>query len=586
MRTTCWKYLFVLALPAVSCSEPGEPAGPAQAKTIRVEVGTGPRLDIVSRTALENDGRSVRWAAGDKLALWAVDAAGTAQLAAHEFVLWHYNDEYDDAKFTAQIAEMPEGAYTYCAVSPVPDAVAGTRASFDIPSVQDGTFRGAHDIMVAAPVAGGALQPGDNSGAVTLAFTHKMHLLRIEIPVNKMNLPITRLTLAFPVDVTGRLTVDAADPEAAPELTGGDNVLTLSFAEPKDAGDVVYAMIAPTALTAADDVVIKAYTDSKESFPAVMHGKDYQAGHTTPIRLTIPEMYRVTRIFFSLAGRGGATDLAEDLADGYGCSTLGEPVRSFTLTGPAGVDLGNGTNTRTFAVNEENLYEIFYEGEFTQHLAGDYTVAFDSDNALVSGTFRMNQPTADISNDPVSLSVPYLLEENFSGAGGFSGPELTGNVAGNELSGSGLPGWYAGARSTGIAGKCVNLQSYSNIGGPYHSRLDSRPLGGIKSGKTVSVRIVFNADWKKNVSATMELIVGRTSGHNLDSGIDNSTYISMSSNSSASENYIPTQRNVTVANFTGAQSIAWKTNGKNGKWNQMFKYEDLYIDNIKVSIVR
>lgn len=584
MRTTCWTFLAALPLLLASCSGAEESVRPDE-KTIRVTVGTGPRLDIASRTALDDDGKTIRWAAGDRIALWAVDETGTALLAAHPFVLWHYNDFYNDAKFTADIPEMPEGNYTYYAVSPVPDAVAGTRASFEIPAVQDGTFDGAHDIMVASPVAGGALLPGDNSEAVTLAFSHKVHLLKIEIPVNKMNVPITRLTLTFPVDVTGTLTVDAADPAATPALTEGDNVVTLSFATPKDAGDTVYALIAPTALTAADQIEIKAYTDSKESFPAIMHGKDYLAGHTTPIRLTIPEIYRVTRIFFSLAGRDGKTDLAEDLAGGYGCSTLGERVNAFTLTGPEGVDLGNGSNTRTFTVNEDNLYEIFYEGEFTDNLSGrPFTVTFDSENALLSQGFTMPPLTADDRNTIDGFAVPYLLAEDFSGCGSFSGPEKTSSsVAGTELSGSGLPGWYAGARAEGSAGISVRLRSYSHIGGPYHSRLDSCPLSGLKSGKTVSVRIDFNADWKKNKSSSMGLIVGRTSGHNLNSSIDNATTISMSDNGNASSTNIPTRRSVTVDNFTGTQSIAWKTSGKNGT---MFNYDDVYLDNIQVSIVR
>lgn len=588
MRTTCWTFLLALSLGAASCSQAPEQTPQTEAKTIRVTVGSGPQFDIATnstRTELDPDGTTVRWAVGDRMAMWAVNAStGSAHLAAHPFVLWHYNQTYDEAKFTADIPEMPEGNYTYYAVSPVPDAVSGTIASYDIAAVQDGSFEGAHDILVAAPVAGGALQPGDNSEAVSLAFAHKIHLLKIHIPVNRMNLPITRLTLTFPQPVTGRLTVDAADPDAPAQLAEGSNVLTLSFAEPKDAGDTVYAMIAPTELTADDRIEIKAYTQSKESLPATMHGKNYLAGHTTPIRLTIPEIYRVTRIFFSLAGRDGSTDLAEDLAGGYGCSTLGERVDSFTLTAPEGIDLGNGSNERSFTVNDANSYEIFYEGEFNDNLSGkQLTVTFDSEHTLTSRQFTMPQLTADDRNTVAGLAVPYLLEEDFGGCGNFSGPEKTGNTAGEELSGAGLPGWYAGARANGTAGTCVNLQSYSNIGGPFQSRLDSCPLSGIKEGKTVTVKIVFNSDWKKNKSSSMGLIVGRTSGHNLNSGIDNATNISMADNRAASTTNIPTLRTVTVANFTKSQSIAWKTDGKNGTW---FNYEDLYIDNIKVSISR
>lgn len=600
MRRTCW--IFLLALAAASCSEAPEPVAGPEAKRIRVEVGSGPRLDIASRTALDPDGKTIRWAAGDKIALWAIDQAGTPQLSAHPFSLWHYNDDYDRAKFTADIPEMAEGSYTYCAVAPVPDAVQGTRASFVIPAMQDGAFNGKHDILVATPVAGGALLPGDNSDAVSLAFTHKMHLLRIDIPVNRMNLPITRLTLTFPVDVTGRLTVDAADPAAAPELTEGDNVVTLNFAEPKDAGDVVYAMIAPTALTSADKIEIKAYTDTKESLPTVMHGKDYLAGHTTPILLTIPEIYRVTRIFFSLAGRDGRTDLQEDLAGGYGCSTLGERVDAFTLTGPEGVDLGNGTNTRTFAVNDENLYEIIYEGEFTQNLAGQYTVTYDSENARVQKGFSMDQPTAEISNEPIKLSVPYLYEEDFSKTTSKdnNGSLNTNNHKGDIMWGDpyGLKGW-SGNQYYIEGGKAIVIrhqaEKYLALG-TYRGRVDSAPISGIKDGKSVKVIVSFNYSGK-TTGGTPVLNYGYTTNQSGLSGyysaggftkggtkIENEAGSKNPSTDGSFDKIDNLIDDFYITGCTNRHRLSWDcfvnsaASGTNQQW--------VFIDNVKVSIAK
>lgn len=612
MRTTCWTFLLALSLGAASCSQAPEQTPQTEAKTIRVTVGSGPQFDIATRTELDPDGTTVRWAVGDRMAMWAVNASsGSAHLAAHPFVLWHYNQTYDEAKFTADIPEMPEGDYTYYAVSPVPDAVSGTIASYDIAAVQDGSFEGAHDILVAAPVAGGALLPGDNSEAVSLAFAHKIHLLKIHIPENRMNLPITRLTLTFPRPVTGRLTVDAADPDAPAQLAEGNNVLTLSFAEPKDAGDTVYAMIAPTELTADDRIEIKAYTESKESLTATMHGKNYLAGHTTPIRLTIPEIYRVTRIFFSLAGRDGSTDLAEDLAGGYGCSTLGERVDSFTLTAPAGIDLGNGSNVRSFTVNDANSYEIFYEGEFNDNLSGkQLTVTFDSENTLTSRQFTMPQIAAETTNEggALALVVPWLYFEDFS-TGITADFELNSewksdrfsNTSASQL--SNLPTGWTGACVGGKKGVGIRVAShciygvfmvYSRCAG----RVDSPPISAIKEGKSpkVTVSYTYGGNRFEGVGSGGSILVsaGYTTNNNnpiaSDQGIANTTIPEAAINVDSSGNNNDYTlgalhaRSYTIPQCQHDTRLSWRiNNNRTGTGNGTYW---IYIDNIKVSIAR
>lgn len=563
--------LLLFPLIAASCSDVGENEAQPEAKNISVTIGSGPQLDIESRTALDPDGITVRWVKGDKIALWAIGSDGTPQFQAQDFTLWHYNASYDNAKFTGNISQMPEGTYNYYAVSPKPLSTTGLKAHYEIPEIQDGRFNGACDIMVAQPVSGGALTEGDNSDKVNLSFSHKVHVLKITIPTNKMGLPISKLEITFPQPVAGQMTIDASDPAAAPEFTGTSNVLTLQFPEPIDANSTVYATIAPVIFTAAETIQFKAYTATKESLPAYMPGKVFAEAHTTPIRLTIPEIYRITRVLFSL--------------DGDGTQTLGEKINTFTLTGPEGVDLGSGTNTRTFTLNADNEYDIAYEGVFSDNLSNQpFTVTFDSDNTLMSESFTMPQLIAEESNTIPQFTIPYLLDEDFSGASGFSGTAATGNAGGTELSDKGLPGWYAGARSEGYAGLCVNLRHYNNFGGPYESRLDSAPIRGIKDGKTVTIKVVFNADWVQNKSGNMNLLVGRTgTEHKLNSAINDQTTISMQNNGEASSSNIPSVRSVTINGVTNTESIAWKSSGQN---KGVFNYEALYIDNVKVSITQ
>lgn len=569
-----WTTLLALPLVFASCSEtPAADTKPA-AGTIEVSIGSGPKIGIrtgaQTRTELDEDGKSVRWADNDRIVLWAVNSQAQTTIDRQVFKLWHYNAEYNTAKFTATVPEMPEDTYVYYAVSPEPVSAEGLKASYRIPAEQDGTFSGDCDIMVAAPVAGTALQQGDNSEMVNLEFDHKVHVLMIRIPSNDLGEEISKITLTFPEPVAGTLTVDAADPAAAPQLTDGSNILTLSFDTPKKPGDTVYAVIAPVELTSEQEVTITATGTTRESRPKTFPGKHFAEGHTTPISYSIPPV--------------GPTTLRVSLPD-TGKSTLGENITSFTLTAAEGVDLsGEGSNVLTFPVETAGNFDFVFD-DFPETLAGQsVSVSYESENTegLSGGTFNIPELMAGGTTSIATLSVPYLMEEDFSRiTSDFSGPEEMGNADGVELTNYGLPGWYAGARSKGYVGTSIALRSYSNIRGPYHSRLNSCKLTNIKDGKTVTISVSFNGDWKKNKSSSMSLTVGRATGTKLNDAINSSTSISLSNNSSASTTNIPTSHTVRIGDFTNAQFIAWKTAGQNGT---MFNYDDVYLDNIKVSI--
>lgn len=563
-----WTTLLALPLVFASCSEtPAADTKPA-AGTIEVSIGSGPKIGIrtgaQTRTELDEDGKSVRWADNDRIVLWAVNSQAQTTIDRQVFKLWHYNAEYNTAKFTATVPEMPEDTYVYYAVSPEPVSAEGLKASYRIPAEQDGTFSGDCDIMVAAPVEGTALQQGDNSEMVKLEFDHKVHVLMIRIPSNDLGEEISKITLTFPEPVAGILTVDAVDPAAAPQLTDGSNILTLSFDTPKKPGDTVYAVIAPVELTSEQEVTITATGTTRESRPKTFPGKHFAEGHTTPISYSIPPV--------------GPTTLRVSLPD-TGKSTLGENITSFTLTAAEGVDLnGGGSNVLTFPVETAGNFDFVFD-EFPEALAGQsVAVSYESENALLSGgSFVIPELMAGGTTTIATLSVPYLMEEDFSNLT----EDFSLETSTKDLSGSGLPGWIAGNRSQGWKETCIAIRSYSNLGGPYHSRLNSCKLTNIKDGKTVTVSVMFNGDWKKNKSSSMDLIVGRATGTGLDDAINSSTSISLSDNSSASTTNIPTPHTVRIGDFTNAQFIAWKTAGKNGT---MFNYDNVYLDNIKVSI--
>lgn len=577
MRIKNWKSLFAVPLLLASCA--GEPDTAPSKGTISVSIGSAPKVDIElssadTRTDIGEDGVSIKWETNDKIAVWAVGSLGTTQLDAHPFRMWHYNAAFSEAKFTADITPMPEDTYTYYATYPVPASHSGTVANYTLPSTQDGTFDGNLDVMVAAPIEAPALQSGDNSDDISFRFSHKVHVLRITIPSNNLGHQVTELEMTFPVPVTGTLSVDAADPNAAPVLSGGSNKLSLVFDEPVDVGSTVYAFIAPVNIDPSAQIAIKAFGATCESNTAYMAGKDFAAGHTTPIKLNVPSLGAdFTLINFALPADGGT-------------STLGEQVTSVTLTAPAGVTFDNGSNIRTFTPDANGKYTIICRTDWTNNLSGQaVTVSYESENAIVSNSVTMPTITTAAVNDIAAFDVPYLLFEDFSGANSsVAGDENANSTsAGRELTNAGLPGWYAYSRMQITTGVSVTLRSYSNLLGPYHSGFRSCALSGLKSDKTVTVTLKFNADWDKNKSSSMGLIVGWTTGTALNSTITGGSTISLADNSSANANNIPTLRTLNITGVTSAAGIAWKTAGKNGT---MFNYDNIYIDNIRVSIAQ
>lgn len=587
--------LLALSLSAASCvGTKEETAVQPAAETVRVTVGSGPRLDVLSRTTLGPDGR-VDWQTDDRIALWAFDASGEAQLSQHPFRLWHYKAEYSEAKFTADIPAMPSGTYVYYATYPEPASVDGTLVGFDIPAVQDGAYHPDYDIMTAC-CTGPALQEGDNSDRIRFAFAHRIHLLKITVPTNLMGDRATAIELEFPQPVAGRLTLDASDPGAEPQLTESSSRLTLRFAEPIDAGTTVYAAIAPVAIPAEGTVSIRTYATTGESRTDTFAGRTFAAGHTTPIEYNIPEMeIRYTIVRFTL--------------DGDGTSTLGEPVQRLTLSAD-GALFDNGEAQRTFERNDEGLYTMIFK-EFSDQLSGKpITVAFDSEHAVVARSFTMPQLVAETTNDVAALTVPYLFEEDFSkitnltdnhdNAGhGWTSDTTTDAI---DLGHTNLTGW-SGARTGSQANTAVRIccRTQSVFGGStlyrYHGRLDSAPFGGRIKKTVPEVKVTFAYGGGRSGNTAIYPLAA--CGYTTTQGVINSKqdkdqnwYISdpkVIENLGVDNTYdSPAEAQQTMSypiyECTSSHRLSWEVNST-GSISTSNANSWLYLYNIRVSIV-
>lgn len=580
--------IILLALPLVfgACSDSSDADTRPATETISVSVGSGPKINIESedrsRTQLGEDGVSVKWASDDQIALWAVNSRSETLFSKQAFKLYHYNTDYNTAKFRGDIPQMPADTYTYYAVSPVPSESDGTQATYLIPDVQDGGFNGDWDVMVADPVKAPALEKNDTGETVQFQFRHKVHVLKIRIPKNDLGEKVSEITLAFPQPVTGRMTVDAADPDAAPTLTGGNNTLTLRFDTPKDAGDVVFAVIAPVELTAEQPVTITATGATRESQPKTFAGKHFAEGHTTPIAYHIPKV--------------GPTTLRISLPDA-GKKTLGENITSFTLTAAEGINLGEGSNVRTFQVSKADDFDFVFD-EFPEALAGQsVAVSYESENALLSGgSFVIPKLIAGGMNTIATLRVPYLFEEKFDtvNGNGHDDEKNTGNASCYELSDMGLIGWSGQRVGSNKEAKAVRINSRHegawNINAMYNGRLTSPALSGLKSEVPVKIKF-YTSGSSDNQNANILCQFGITTNTGNVTYTDSDmtpigNVITLSTGCSYFDINILID-NLPTFNATSQTRLSWKVTNNDSQAPFVGSYTRYYayLDNIKVSIV-
>ena len=229
-------------------------------------------------------------------------------------------------------------------------------------------------------------------------------------------------------------------------------------------------------------------------------------------------------------------------------------------------------------------------------------------------------------NNDITFSVPYLLAEDFSNIIQFDydcnvGTGTSSSSAGNKdahlLSDKGAIGWTA-ARVGGETGKCIRSSCRFEGGGVgkassyarYPGRIDSPPVSGIKSGKTVRVRVSFDyvggqdswmMDSNKNKGGTYgnpTFNYGYTANSGQPNGGDNlenpveAEDIALETDKSWNTPLSNWNTKTFLADFNSAHRISWKVNvnriGNVSSWSGIFGANGnhyLYLDNIKVSIV-
>ena len=482
----------------VSCDMPTEITTPNQAEAIEIGFELS---DNATRTSLDSDGATTRWASGDKLAVWAKGAEGFA-FGGTIFTMRYYSqDSYDKAYFTANIAEMPQGDYEYMLSYPAPTSVDGTLATYRVASEQSGKYDGKYDIMVAEPTHASALSKSSRVMLNTV-MRHQMHALKITVPERSSNFTdkIYSLEITFSDDVVGDITIDVANPEAAPIYSNTSNTIILNSDEGFDVGSDIWVFVLPGTVSGEVSYKIKGLVQRSEvaTYP---FERELKAGRITPVRMAMPPYALYTALHFSV-----------------GENYLGEDFNFFTLYD------NNGTNMGTFNRNAENRYTLVYEGEFNE---ADYSnttwqFVFDSDNAVVENSVNLGAIRPYFEQDIAPVDVPYLLYEDFNDA---SEQESYGNNSysasereqpGVALSGT-LAGWNA-ARfwikpgAARINSRYQSVKIFMSFASYHYGRMDTPPLGngsrGLKPGASVNVNVTFDSALYKHTSSSLSLTDG------------------------------------------------------------------------------
>ena len=537
-----------LVMSMVACSHEVESPTPITPEATIHEACFSLPIDL-SRTTIDPDGRSTRWAEGDNIAVWAKRSTGEYALSGSTFMLRFFSTEWDKAYFVGNIPTMNEEEYTYYISYPKPTSVDGTMATYSVLSEQSGEYDGKYDIMVAEPTINGSITTGKRMDLNTI-MRHQMHAIKITVPEgrNLFGQRFYTLEITFPQDVVGDITLDVTDPEAEPTYSNTSNVIKVKNEKGFDVGDDIWVFVLPG--TVSGDVSYKVRGERRPSEVATYaFSRTMQAGHVTPIRMAIPVPFpQYTAVNFSISQ-----------------NNLGEDFNYFDIYD------SNGTHMGRFERNAKNKYVVDYEGEFDANAYDNTTwrVVFDSEHAIVETSINLGDLTSYTEHSR-SMTIPYLMAEDFSSLGNYTDEATTGTKT------LALSGWTASR--TNCKNGVIQLATFYGLVGRFQGRLDSAPINTLKKSSNIKVTFDANNNINKKVAVPLQFGWGTdTNAIEAGTAIENLVETeTLSKGASKTLTY-------TISNFAAGGRLAWQTNVTSGYWAT---YNYLGIDNIKVQIAQ
>lgn len=572
--------LSALSLLLVSCEQFEIPTTSADGK-VRVTIKSGA---TDSRTSVAENGLSTTWCNDDQIAVWASNGSTNA-LNAQPFKVFYSHGGY--VEFTSDITPMGDGTFTYYSTHPVPANVSGTTATFPIERVQQGSFDGTNDVLVAYPASGLALENED--AEVSLRFKHKMHTLRMFVPddVDGMSEPIRRIDITFPTSVVGDVSVDYTSATTPATLANGSEVVSIEIPEGLSASSdaarkYAYAIVFPATMNESDQIT---FTLRSDNYRAVQSfgARTLSEGGSTPVRLTCSPDNR-TILRFTI-----------------GNNFLGEKPTKVTFTAAIGEAVADAATT----FDKYGYYDL--DVTDLEGLAGQpITVTYESESAIVSQQLTLPNYEAGKLTDVV-LTVPYLLYEDFSGMSAFENNTyefgaFNYNPSAITLDSYGLTGW-TGARIGGGANTNIRIacryESGIGVAASYKGRCDSRPLSAIKAGKSVKLQVSYDyaADLYESIGSggSVTFWAGTTTTSGAIKGNVDISNVVLGETTLATDGpcvegswygNTPNTQTYTVDGCSSTTRLSWRVGTNRSGSIAGRGYYWLYIDNVKVSIAK
>ncbi|MFI3249300.1 MAG: fimbrillin family protein [Rikenellaceae bacterium] len=573
-----------------------------------------------TRTAIDSsDNESVTWCVGDQIALWADGADGQTYISGEMFQLKYYGSAFNVAEFASSSTASMSSTQKYNYVGFYPHSkatISGKSVSYTIPSTQYGEYDGEYDYRIADSATGSALSLTADSDC-KLSFRSLTHALKVTIPTghNLLGEKVKTLTISFPdgVNIVGSVALSMGATSTAPVLspTGASNVVTLDLSSnPIDEGDTVWLFINPVS-NVTGDIKIRGFSVTDETsyyYDIPVSSMTFAAGYVTPVNAEIGEPMPRTTIELNITA-----------------NNLGEEVDNIKLTAPSGgIFNESGTNSLTLTYTGVGKYSASYITEFygDSFKGNSLSVQYDSEHALMTKTITLSSITDNAVNT-IDDTVPYLLEEDFSGISSFNNGDNiavggtkteTGNDRTMTLSGTKVSGW-TGDRIGGGAGKAVRITSRTEIAvwipTYYDGRLDSPALTGLKSASNIKVSYKIkggrytlqfkligtasvgngNGIYDRGSTTSTGALSGDDDGITISDNTNDSSITipyTTSSYNSNTENYdsITTNASFEIPSATSSTRVSWRV--RNTMDNDSFSNGNgnfwLYIDEIKVQI--
>lgn len=544
-----------------------------------------------TRAMIASDGKNYVWQAGDRFTLIARNSAGENAFTPCRFIYWVNNMEKGHSFFRGTPdAAMSDGTYTYYAVYPSTVTLNDLTASFTVPATQNGTYNSDIDFMVAKGSGGKLItcdddpETAETMNDMNFTFKHQLHALRFIVPQNNLSAAIRKVHILFSENVVGDISVNIDTGSVT--TTPNANKLTIDFGagNEKQAGDEFWVWLLPQSATFSRAVDIR-FEDANGNYSTrqlVTFPQVCSKGSVTPIRINVPSQVGYTYLDYT----------TDD-------SQLGEPVTNLHLSLPTGYYFSDYSNYKNITADSQGKYTyIIFNDMFDTTLRNaELPLDYESANAYVPTKVKLEnmENTVNVGGRTENaLTTPYLFSEDFSGVSSFNYnmDKHTATIETKSLSEYGLNGWYGGRvgsngnGANGAMGITVRHETVAQ----YRGRLDSPGLTHIKQGKSVNVKITFDAV-RSNEWAYMDYGIGRVSDGGSLSGGDGISVASVRLDPTTNEDatYTAGKSTYTSGTFTGVtrdNRLSWVVSRDYKAGNSFISRTwYIYLDNICVTIV-